>query len=80
MKYLQHDTWFLHMTAVHEPFVCHLEVGDVELCVGGQVVGAGRGHHQLVPGLLAGLLPRSRDQPELCHGCWQKNTVCPPNS
>lgn len=53
------------MTAVFD-----LEVGDVELVVNGKVVGARGGHHQLVPGLLARLLPRSGDQPEFCHGCW----------
>lgn len=54
----------------------HLEVRDVELVVSGEVVGARSGHHQLVPGLLAGLLPGSRDQPEFCHDCWQE--FCPP--
>ena len=43
----------------------NLEIGDVELVVGGQVVGASGGHHHVVPGLLACLLARSRDQPEL---------------
>lgn len=46
----------------------NLEIGDVELVVEGQVVGAGGGCHHLLPCLLAGLLPRRRDQPELCHG------------
>lgn len=48
----------------------HLEIRNVELVVGGQVVGARGGHHQLVPGLLARLLSRSGDQPEFRHGCW----------
>lgn len=52
--------------------VSHLEVRDVELVVGRKVVGACGGHHQLVPGLLARLLPRSRDQPEFCHSYWQE--------
>lgn len=50
--------------------VFNLEIRDVELVVVGEVVGARGGHHQLVPGLLARLLPRSGDQPEFCHGCW----------
>lgn len=49
-----------------------LQIGDVELVVNRQVVGACGGHHQLVPGLLARLLPRSGDQPEFCHGCWSR--------
>lgn len=50
--------------------VFYLEIRDVELVVNGEVVGACGGHHQLVPGLLARLLPRSRDQPEFSHSCW----------
>ena len=52
-----------------------LEIWDVELAVGGEVVGARGGHHHLVPGLLTRLLPRRRDQPEFSHGCYQRGTV-----
>ena len=45
----------------------NLEIGDVKLVVGGQVVGTSGGHHHVVPGLLACLLSRRRDQPKLCH-------------
>lgn len=46
----------------------YLEVWDVELVVGGEVVGTRGGCHHFVPCLLAGLLSRRRDQPKLCHG------------
>lgn len=46
----------------------NLEVWDVELVVGGEVVGSCGGCHHFVPCLLAGLVTRSRDQPKLCHG------------
>ena len=52
-----------------------LEIRDVELVVGGDVVGTCGGHHHLVPGLLARLLPRRRNQPEFSHGCCQRGTV-----
>lgn len=46
----------------------YLEVWDVELVVGGEVVGTRGGCHHFVPCLLAGLLSRCRDQPKLSHG------------
>ena len=46
----------------------NLEIWDVELVVGGEVVGTCGGCHHFVPCLLAGLLTRGRDQPKLCHG------------
>lgn len=47
----------------------NLEIRNVELVVGGQVVGPCGGQHQLVPGLLACLLSWCGDQPEFRHGC-----------
>lgn len=47
----------------------YLQVWDAELVVDGEVVGSCGGCHHFVPRLLAGLLPRSRNQPKLCHVC-----------
>lgn len=66
------------MQIIHRVSVLrYLKVWDVEFVVGGQVVGPCSGHHELVPCLLAGLLPRCGDQPEFCHGCFQE--VCTPS-
>lgn len=53
----------------HHTAEANLEIRDVKLVVGRKVVCAGGGHHQLIPGLLASLFPRCRDQPEFSHGC-----------
>lgn len=55
----------------------HLKIRDVELVVGGQDVGACGGHVHLIPCLLASLIARSRNQPELSHGCKSPVFSCP---
>lgn len=54
-----------------------LKIRDVELVVGRKVVGACGGHVHLIPCLLASLIARSGNQPELSHGCKSPLISCP---